>query len=61
MGVKFDFLKDHINEEVHVSQHMGFEDRDNPYCLFKLKRALYGPKQAHGAWCARFSEFLIKQ
>ncbi|XP_058781059.1 uncharacterized mitochondrial protein AtMg00810-like [Vicia villosa] len=39
MDVNFAFLNDHINEEVYVSQPIGFEDRDNADYVFKLKRA----------------------
>lgn len=47
MNVKSAFLNGHINEEVYVSQSLGFKDHDNPNHVFKLKRALYGLKQAH--------------
>jgi len=42
MDVKSDFL----DEEVYVSQPPGFEDHKYPDHFFKLKKALYGVKQA---------------
>jgi len=46
MDVKSVFLNGYINEEVFVSQTLGFEDHHHPEYVFKLKKALYGIKQA---------------
>jgi len=46
MDVKSAFLNGFIDEEVYVSQPLGFEDHNNPDYVFKLKKALYRLKQA---------------
>nr|GEW90733.1 hypothetical protein [Tanacetum cinerariifolium] len=61
MVVKTAFLNDEIKEEVYVSQPEGFVDQDNPSHVYKLKKALYGIKQAPRAWYDILSSFLISQ
>nr|GEV52175.1 reverse transcriptase domain-containing protein [Tanacetum cinerariifolium] len=46
MDVKTAFLNGELKEEVYVSQPKGFVDQDNPSHVYKLKKALYGVKQA---------------
>ena len=46
MVVKCAFLNGIINEEVYVEQPPGFEDHQHPNHVNKLKKALYGIKQA---------------
>jgi len=46
MDVKSAFLNGFLNEEVHVSQPLDFEDHLYLNHVFKLKRASYGLKQA---------------
>nr|GEU35776.1 retrovirus-related Pol polyprotein from transposon TNT 1-94 [Tanacetum cinerariifolium] len=46
MDVKTAFLNGNLREEVYVSQPDGFMDPDNPNHVYKLKKALYGFKQA---------------
>ncbi|WVZ49846.1 LOW QUALITY PROTEIN: hypothetical protein U9M48_001172 [Paspalum notatum var. saurae] len=52
MDVKSRFLNGFIEEEVYVRQPPGFENR-----VYKLRKALYGPKQAPRAWYARLKSF----
>ncbi|GJR61300.1 retrovirus-related pol polyprotein from transposon TNT 1-94 [Tanacetum coccineum] len=66
MDVKSAFLNGFINEEVYVAQPLGFIDFTKPNYVYKLKKALYGQKQAPKACrpdimfsvclCARFQE-----
>ncbi|GJX03995.1 retrovirus-related pol polyprotein from transposon TNT 1-94 [Tanacetum coccineum] len=46
MDVKTDFLNGELREAVYVSQLEGFIDLDNPNHVYKLKKKLYGLKQA---------------
>jgi len=48
-----------INEEVYVSQPLGFKDHLLPNHVYKLKKALYRLKQAHRQWYERLSNFLL--
>ncbi|GJX03083.1 retrovirus-related pol polyprotein from transposon TNT 1-94 [Tanacetum coccineum] len=61
MDVKTAFLNGNLREEVYVSQPDGFVDPDNPYHVYKLKKALFGLKQAPRAWYDMLSSFLISQ
>ncbi|GJR76175.1 retrovirus-related pol polyprotein from transposon TNT 1-94 [Tanacetum coccineum] len=61
MDVKMDFLNGELKEEVYVSQPEGFVDQDNPSYVYKLKKAMYGLKQALRTWYDMLSSFLILQ
>ncbi|GJW02217.1 retrovirus-related pol polyprotein from transposon TNT 1-94 [Tanacetum coccineum] len=61
IDVKTAFLNGNLREEVYVSQPDGFVDKDNPNHVYKLKKALYGMKQALHAWYDMLSSFLISQ
>nr|GEV11803.1 retrovirus-related Pol polyprotein from transposon TNT 1-94 [Tanacetum cinerariifolium] len=50
MDIKIAFLNDELKEEVYVSQPEGFVDPDHLTHVYRLKKALYGPKQAPQAW-----------
>ncbi|GJT68957.1 retrovirus-related pol polyprotein from transposon TNT 1-94 [Tanacetum coccineum] len=61
MDVKTTFLNDILREEVYVSQPDGFVDQDNMNHVYKLKKALYGLKEAPRAWYNLLSKFLLSQ
>ncbi|GJX17231.1 retrovirus-related pol polyprotein from transposon TNT 1-94 [Tanacetum coccineum] len=61
MDVKTAFLNGKLKEEVYVSQPKGFINQDNPSHVYKLKKALYGVKQAPRAWYDMLLNFLISQ
>ncbi|WVZ70863.1 hypothetical protein U9M48_019497 [Paspalum notatum var. saurae] len=50
MDVKSAFPNRFIEEEVYVRQPPGFESARFPDRVYKLRKALYGPKQASRAW-----------
>ncbi|GJT96102.1 retrovirus-related pol polyprotein from transposon TNT 1-94 [Tanacetum coccineum] len=60
MDVKTAFLNGPLKEEVYVSQPEGFIDDEFPNHVYRLKKSLYGFKQAPRAWYAKLSSFLIE-
>ncbi|GJT92595.1 retrovirus-related pol polyprotein from transposon TNT 1-94 [Tanacetum coccineum] len=60
MDVKTAFLNGPLKEEVFVSQPDGFVDLDFPNHVYRLKKALYGQKQAPRVWYDKLSSFLIE-
>ncbi|GJV53657.1 putative reverse transcriptase domain-containing protein [Tanacetum coccineum] len=61
MDVKTAFVNGKLLEEVYVSQPEGFADQDNPTHVYKLKKSLFGLKQAPRAWYDMLSSFLLSQ
>nr|GEX93295.1 integrase, catalytic region, zinc finger, CCHC-type, peptidase aspartic, catalytic [Tanacetum cinerariifolium] len=50
MDVKMAFLNGPLKEEVYVAQPDGFIDPGHPEKVYRLRKALYGSKQAPRAW-----------
>jgi Reverse transcriptase (RNA-dependent DNA polymerase) len=46
MDVKTVFLNGNLEEDVYMTQSMSFEDHNNARKIYKLKRSIYGLKQA---------------
>ncbi|MCO5608193.1 hypothetical protein L7F22_062399 [Adiantum nelumboides] len=42
-----------------MEQPPGFEDTSHPYYMCKLRKALYGPRQAPHAWHDKTAQYLI--
>ncbi|GKE67094.1 retrovirus-related pol polyprotein from transposon TNT 1-94 [Tanacetum coccineum] len=59
MDVKTAFLNGILHEEVYVNQPNGFVDQDNSNHVYKLKKVLYGLRQAPRAWYDLLSSFLL--
>jgi hypothetical protein len=59
MDVKTNFLNGVIEEEVYVEQPHGFETHNSQTHVCRLKKALYGYKQAPRAWYDRIDNFLM--
>ncbi|CAN1345666.1 Retrovirus-related Pol polyprotein from transposon TNT 1-94 [Linum perenne] len=59
MDVKSAFLNGFIKEEVFVKQPPGFENPSFPHHVYKLKKALYGLRQAPRVWYDRLSSYLL--
>ena len=54
MDVKTAFLNGHLNEDVYMVQPEGFVDPQHPNKVCKLKKSIYGLKQASRSWNHRF-------
>lgn len=50
MDVKTVFLNGSLDEYIYMAQPEGFVESGNEHMLCKLKRSIYGLKQAFGAW-----------
>jgi hypothetical protein len=60
MYVKSAFLNGVIQDKVYVRQPLGLKNPKHPDRVYKLSKALYGPKQASMAWYARLKTFLLE-
>nr|GEX19121.1 putative zinc finger, CCHC-type [Tanacetum cinerariifolium] len=60
MDVKIAFLNGYLNEEVYMEQHEGFVNPKYPNRVCKLKRSIYGLKQASRQWNKRFDDEIEK-
>ena len=60
MDVKSAFLNGMLWEEVYVEQLKGFVDPHRLDDVYKLKRSLYGLKQALRAWYERLTTYLTE-
>ena len=54
MDVKTTFLNGDLEEEVYLVQSKGFYDNQNNHLVCKLKKSLYGLKQASRQWYIKF-------
>ncbi|GKA10430.1 retrovirus-related pol polyprotein from transposon TNT 1-94 [Tanacetum coccineum] len=61
MDVKTMFFNGPLKEEVYVNQPYGFVDPHHPNKVYRLKKSLYGLKQASMAWYDELSNILIYQ
>lgn len=61
MDVKYAFLNGDLEEEVYIDQPEGFLLSSDEGFVCKLKKALYGFKQAHRAWYERLDKYLQQQ
>ena len=57
MDVKCDFLNGDLTKEIYMQQPEGFFS--NPSLVCRLKKSLYGLKQALKAWYAKIDGFLL--
>ncbi|GJU50590.1 retrovirus-related pol polyprotein from transposon TNT 1-94 [Tanacetum coccineum] len=61
IDVKTEFLSGPLKEEVYVAQLDGFVDPDHPEKVYRLRKSLYGLKQALIACYDELSNFLMSQ
>ena len=53
------FLQGKLTEEVYMSQPPGFIDIDRPSYVCRLKKPIYGLKQAQRAWYTTLKQYLL--
>ncbi|GJV22536.1 retrotransposon protein, putative, ty1-copia subclass [Tanacetum coccineum] len=56
MDVKTTFLNGYLDEDIYMVQPEGFVDPNHPRKVCKLRRSIYGLKQASRSWNKRFDE-----
>ncbi|GJT46522.1 retrovirus-related pol polyprotein from transposon TNT 1-94 [Tanacetum coccineum] len=61
MDVKTTFLNGPLKEEVYIAQLDGFVDTDHPEKVYRLRKAIYGLKQALRAWYDELLHFLMSK
>ena len=59
MDVKITFLNGNLDEEVYMYQSEGFSFKEKEYMACKLKKSLYGLKQASRQWYLMFNETIV--
>ena len=59
LDVKTTFLHDDLNEEIYMTQPLGFRAAGKEKLVFKLQKSLYGLKQSPTQWYKRFDKFMI--
>lgn len=61
MDVKSAFLNGDLQEEVCMTQPLGFKVASKEHQVCRLVKALYGLKQAPRAWYIKIDKYLIDQ
>lgn len=59
LDVKTTFLHGELKEEIYMLQPEGFEEKGKENLVCRLKKSLYGFKQAPRCWYKRFDSFII--
>lgn len=59
MDVNDTFLQGKLTEEVYMKQPLGFIHPDHPNHICKLRKAIYGLRQAPRAWYDSLTKFII--
>lgn len=61
MDVKTAFLHGDLEEEIYMEQPEGYAKRGKEHLVCKLRKSLYGLKQACEKWYQKFGTFMHSQ
>jgi len=59
MDVKMTFLNGDLEEEVYMTQPKGFYSNNGAHLVCKLKKSIYGLKQASCQWYLKFHNVIL--
>ena len=59
MDVKTTFLHGNLNQTIYMVQHEGLSDNDSMQIVCKLRKSIYGLKQASRQWYQRFHQVIL--
>jgi len=60
MDMKSAFLNGVLMEEVYIEKPLGYEKKGQKHKVCRLKKSLYGVKQAPRAWYSRIDSYLLE-
>ena len=58
LDVKTTFLHGDLEEEIYMQKPQGYEVKGKENLVCRLKKNLYGIKQAPSQWCLNFDRFM---
>jgi hypothetical protein len=61
MDVKSSFLNGYLEEEIYVRKPLGFKSVEFLHQVYKLRKAMYGMKQAPRAWYGKLRGVLFSK
>ena len=59
MDLNTTFLLSDLNEEIYMTQPEGFEVEEKEQLVYRLKKSLYGLKQALREWYKKFDSSMV--